>query len=100
MGMTTPALRLDPYEARPPACVSELIGWECAGWHSPEWWARHWSLTGMVNDVRARMQANGRNDWLRWAQALGEEPDGDVIRMLEADTDEQIGFAIVSAVKA
>lgn len=103
VGMTTPALRVDPYEADPPAYVSELIGWECAGWHSPEWWARHWSLTAMVTNVRARMQAGGRDDWLRWARAtraIGEDPDGGVIGMLEADIDEQIGFAVVSAVKA
>ena len=96
--MTTPALRLDPYVTTPPACVSDLIDWECAGWHSPEWWVRHWTLTPAGDRLRARMQENGKDDWLRWAKALGEG-DGTVVRMLEADRDDQIGFAIVSAVK-
>lgn len=99
LGMTTPALRVDPYEAAPPSHVTDLVSWESAGWHSPGWWARHWSLTGMVDQVCARMQVNGRDDWLRWARALGKKSTGGVARMLEADTDEQIGFAIVSAVK-
>jgi len=42
------------------------------------------------------MQPGGREDWLEWSLATGglEDP---VTRMLEADTEDQIGFALVSA---
>ena len=99
LGMTTPALRDDPYRVPPPASVTEVVGWEAASWHSPEWWATHWELTGLVTDVRARMQEGGRDDWLVWSRALGEDEDGTITRMLLADSDDQLGFALVSARK-
>jgi cyclopropane fatty-acyl-phospholipid synthase-like methyltransferase len=99
IGMTTPALRTDPYEGSPPAYVTEVFGWEVAGWHAPEWWATHWRLSGLVDNIRARMQERGREDWLRWSRALGEDEEGPVVSMLEADNDNQIGFSIVSATK-
>jgi cyclopropane fatty-acyl-phospholipid synthase-like methyltransferase len=98
IGMTTPALRTDPYDDPPPSYVTEAIGWETAGWHSPQWWATHWQLSGLVINITARSQEHGREDWLRWSRALGE--DGPVMTMLKADSDHrQIGFSVVSATK-
>lgn len=99
VGMTTPALRRDPYDEPPPGYVVDLAGWEAAAWHSPEWWATHWNLTGLVEDVTARMQPDGRENWLLWARASGEEDDGAVTRALRQDADGLIGFALVSARK-
>jgi cyclopropane fatty-acyl-phospholipid synthase-like methyltransferase len=99
LGMTTPALRDDPYQVQPPAHVTDLVGWEAAGWHAPDWWVTHWQLSGLVDNVNARMQKGGREDWLIWSRALGEDQDGAVTRMLLADTEGQIGFALVSATK-
>lgn len=99
IGMTTPALRTDPYESSPSACVTEVIGWEAASWHAPEWWATHWRLSGLVDNITARMQERGREDWLRWSRALGVDENGSVVNMLDADHDNQIGFSIVSATK-
>ncbi|ACQ80891.1 Methyltransferase type 11 [Beutenbergia cavernae DSM 12333] len=99
VGMTTPALRTDPYESDPPGYVTDVVGWETAGWHAPQWWARHWELTGLVDGVVARLQDGGRDDWVRWCRALGDGPDAPVRRMLEADTAEELGFAVVSARK-
>ncbi len=99
LGMTTPALRDDPYQVQPPAHVTDLVGWEAAGWHAPDWWVTHWQLSGLVDNVNARMQEGGREDWLIWSRALGEDQEGAVTRMLLADTDGQIGFALVSATK-
>jgi SAM-dependent methyltransferase len=99
LGMSTPALRDDPYEITPPACVTDLVGWEAAGWHAPGWWATHWQLSDLVTDVKARMQDGGREDWLIWSRALGEAPDGAFVRMLVALTTDQIGFALVTATK-
>ncbi len=99
LGMTTPALRDDPYQVQPPAHVTDLVGWEAAGWHAPDWWVTHWQLSGLVDNVKARMQDGGREDWLIWSRALGEDQDGAVTRMLLADTEGQIGFGLVSATK-
>lgn len=97
-GMTTPALR-DPYRVDPPAYVADLVGWEAAAWHAPEWWATHWQLSGLVENVMARMQDGGRDDWLIWSRALGKGQDASVTRMLLADTTGQLGLALVSATK-
>jgi cyclopropane fatty-acyl-phospholipid synthase-like methyltransferase len=102
IGMSTPALRVDPYEGPVPASVSALVGYEAAAWHSPSWWQRHWELGGLLEDVQARWQTGGRDDWLAWAragcEARGESSDA-VVEMLEQDSDEQIGFTLISARK-
>lgn len=96
LAVSTPALRTDPYEQQPPPHVRQVVGWEAAAWHSPAWWATHWELTGLLEDVRARMQPGGREDWLRWSLATGG-PGDPVARMLQADTAGEIGFALVSS---
>lgn len=104
IGMSTPALRTDPYVGEVPDYVHQVAGWEAAGWHSPEWWRRHWELSGLLEDIRARWQIGGRDDWLLWARAGGEQngPVGSesVIHMLEQDTEEQLGFTLISATKS
>jgi SAM-dependent methyltransferase len=103
IAMSTPALVTDPYEGAVPDYVRELAGWEAACWHSPQWWHRHWELSGLVGDIRARRQAGGRDDWLLWTRAGGEQkgPVGAdaVLTMLVSDVSEQLGFALVSATK-
>jgi SAM-dependent methyltransferase len=104
LAMSTPALRIDPYDGHLPDYVREVAGWEAAAWHSPDWWRRHWELSGLVHDVRARWQLGGRDDWLLWAQSGGERggPAGAdaVIRMLLLDVDEQLGFTLIGATKS
>ena len=104
LAMSTPALRIDPYDGPIPDYVREVAGWEAAGWHSPDWWRRHWELSGLVHDIRARWQLGGRDDWLLWAQSGGEHegPVGAdaVARMLELDVDEQLGFTLIAATKS
>jgi SAM-dependent methyltransferase len=99
LGITTPALFEDPYQVRPPACVTALFGWEAAAWHAPDWWATHWQLSGLVDNVHARMQAGGGEDWLIWSRALDGDRESPVTRMLQADATGQIGFALVTATK-
>jgi SAM-dependent methyltransferase len=103
LAMSTPALRIDPYEGPVPDYVQELAAWEAACWHSPQWWQRHWELSGMVHDIRARWQTGARDDWLLWVRTRGEGNGpvsaSSVIRMLELDVDEQLGFTLISAVK-
>lgn len=100
IGITTPALSIDPYVQAPPAQVTALVGWEAAAWHAPEWWQRHWELTGLLTDVTARMQTGSRDDWILWARAAGDTDTGPLLTMLTSLDPDEIGFALVSAVKA
>jgi SAM-dependent methyltransferase len=99
IALSTPALSVDPYEQPPPAAVTSLVGWEAAAWHAPDWWRRHWELTGLVTEVTARLQPGSRDDWIRWARASGESDDGPLLTMLTSMGVDEIGFALVSATK-
>lgn len=100
LAMSTPALRSDPYAEPVPPLVRAAVGWESAAWHTPSWWARHWELSGLLDDVCARWQRGGGQDWLLWARArqahLGETGPDPVIDMMAADATEQIGIALVT----
>jgi SAM-dependent methyltransferase len=98
IAISTPSLRVDPYESPPPEAVTALVGWEAAAWHAPEWWQRHWALTGLVANVTARMQDGSRDDWIRWALAAGQ-PEEALLAMLRSLGPTDIGFALVSATK-
>jgi cyclopropane fatty-acyl-phospholipid synthase-like methyltransferase len=100
IAISTPALKVDPYLHEPPEQVSALIGWEAAAWHAPDWWRRHWELSGLVEEVTARMQPGSRDDWMRWARATGAGDGDPLLTMLASVAPDGIGFALVSAVKA
>jgi len=68
IGMSTPALGTDPYLSPSPAQLTAVVGGEAAAWHAPDWWRRHWELTGHVTDITARMQDGSRDDWILWEQ--------------------------------
>ena len=99
IAISTPALAVDPYLQAPPDAVTAVVGWEAAAWHTPDWWRRHWELTGLVTEVSATMQPGGRDDWTAWARAGGEAEDGPLLLMLSSMGADQIGFALVSAIK-
>jgi len=99
IGMSTPALRNDPHVQKPLAQVTALAGWEAAAWHTPEWWRKHWDLTGMLTNVTAQLQPGSRDDWILWARASGDA-GGQLLAMLTSMAADEIGFALVSAVKA
>jgi SAM-dependent methyltransferase len=101
IGMSTPALSIDPYLRPPPTQVTALVGGEAAAWHAPEWWRRHWELTGLVTDVTARMQPGSRDDWILWEQASNDASSGErLITALRSLAPDEIGFALVCATKA
>ncbi|GAA4421256.1 hypothetical protein GCM10023169_13930 [Georgenia halophila] len=104
LAMSTPALRPDPYEAGIPRHVRDVVGWEAAAWHAPDWWRRHWELSGLLTPVEARWQEGGRDDWLTWSRACrdrrGATGTDPVVEMLEADAEERLGFALVTGRKA
>ena len=101
IGVSTPGLRTDPYEGAVPAGVSEVVGFEAAAWHSPEWWQRHWELTAMVDEVNASWQPRGYENWLLWAEAVREHADDDsedrVLNMLRQDGGRELGFVLLTA---
>ena len=66
--------------------------------HTPEWWRRHWELSGLLEDIEASWLPDGLENWILWARAVrevkGAEEDP-VIELLQ-ESDGQIGF--VSAI--
>jgi len=74
-----------------------VLGYEAAAWHAPDWWRRHWELSGLLEDVRAWWQEDGHNNWLLWARAVaahrGAGEDA-VLETLEADGGDEIGFVL------
>jgi SAM-dependent methyltransferase len=99
IGMTTPGLKADPYEARVPANVQSLFGFEAATFHTPEWWRRHWELSGLLEDIDASWLPDGLENWILWSTAVrdvkGTEEDP-VLEMLQTADGQQLGF--VSAI--
>jgi SAM-dependent methyltransferase len=101
IGMTTPGLEPDPYEAEVPENVSTLFGYEVGAWHSPDWWRRHWELSGLLERIEASWLPDGRENWILWARAVREFKGADkdpVLAMLH-ETDRQIGFVSATARK-
>ncbi len=103
IGMATPAMRRDARELDAiPAHIQAVVGWEALAWHSEARWEQQWRLGGLVKAIEARLQPDGWSDWLRWERALfanGEVGSQAPIEMLEADGEELLSFAIVSAAK-
>jgi ubiquinone/menaquinone biosynthesis C-methylase UbiE len=103
IGMSTPALRVDPYDEPVPAFIWDVFGHEVGAWHSPAWWQRHWELSEQLEDVHSRWQEGGRDDWLLWQRAnlayKGGDEDSEVIDILEQDVDELLGFTLISGRK-
>jgi SAM-dependent methyltransferase len=97
IGMATPAMRREVRElGEIPEHIRSLVGWEALAWHTAEWWRFGWEVTGLVDDVVARLQDRGWEDWLIWAEVGGSAPTVD---MLRADGGELLTFALVSARK-
>jgi SAM-dependent methyltransferase len=100
IGMTTPGLEPDPYEADVPDAVWSLWGHEVAAWHTPKWWRRHWELSGLLEGIESAWLPDGRENWIRWVEAVqsvSEEGEAEVLDLLEGDTGAQIGFVSVTA---
>src|SRR5439155_27091681 len=102
IGMTTPGLRPDPYEGEVPAKIWSLFGYEVAAWHTPDWWRRHWELSGLIDGIESAWLPNGREYWIRWAEAiqtLSGKDERAVLDLLEGQAGAQMGFVSVTARK-
>ncbi len=99
IGIGMPALATDAYAKPPPAPVTAVVGGDAAAWHAPEWWQRHWELSGLLTDVTARMQNGSRDDWILWVEASDDVNRGSMLSMLTSMAPDEIGFALVSGTK-
>ena len=97
---TTPGLEPDPYEADVPDAVWSLWAPEVAAWHTPEWWRRHWELSGLLEGIESAWLPDGRENWIRWVEAVQSvsgEGEAVVLDLLEGETGAQMGFVSVTA---
>lgn len=99
IAISTPGLVHDPYQRDPPAAVTDLLGWEAAAWHAPQWWQQHWQLSGLVDHIHARFQPGSHQSWLEWSRAVGGEDDPSTA-MLKAVTADHVGLVLVTARRA
>lgn len=97
LGVATPGMteEIRTLGAIPPH-IEAMAGWEAIAWHTPDWWRYLWSITGLVEVLEARLQPDGHQDWLLWAQAEDHTP---TIDMLKADAAHLLSFALLTARK-
>ena len=101
IGMTTPGLEPDPYKADVPGSVCSLWGHEVAAWHTPEWWRRHWELSGLLEGIETSWQRDAVENWILWARAVREVKGvkEDVLLEILHEHGRQIGFVSATARK-
>ena len=75
----------------PPAHLRHWWEPSLACLHSPEWWHRHWSRSGIVDVERADAMDEGWRLWLRWQRAVAPDNEPE-IQALEADRGRYLGY--------
>ena len=82
----------------PPPHLARWWQWEFCSFHTPDWWRRHWSKTGLLTVETADWMPDGKALWSEWnrttAPMIGErgalaDAEAD---MLDADTEGLLGF--------
>ena len=71
-----------------------------AAWHTPEWWRRHWELSGLLEGIESAWLPDGLENWVRWVEAVQSvsgEGEAGVLDVLEGETGAQMGFVSVTA---
>lgn len=104
IGIVVPGLAAELDDGLPEHLVQH---WEPEFWsfHSPAWWHRLWSRSGVVTDVRADLLENGWRDWLAWSEVVLDVTEDEFARrmgereveMLRADAGRNLGFTRVTA---
>jgi SAM-dependent methyltransferase len=56
----------------PPEPLHPYWEWEFCSFHSPSWWHRHWSKTGLVEVERADSLAGGWQLWAEWSEGCAQ----------------------------
>ena len=74
--------------------------WDFWSFHSPQWWRRHWELSGLLEGIESAWLPDGRENWIRWVEAVQSvsgEGEAAVLDLLEGETGAQMGFVSVTA---
>jgi cyclopropane fatty-acyl-phospholipid synthase-like methyltransferase len=105
LGIVVPGLRPEP-SALPPPQLSRYWDWDFCSFHSPQWWSRHWTKTGLLAVQEAWWLPGGHDLWLEWAlvaddyaRSKGLPPYEREVALLLADHDRLLGFTLAIAVK-
>ena len=87
-----------------PDAIKPWWEWDFCCFHSPEWWRKHWSKTGLVTVETSDWMEDGHDLWLDWYRAVlplltgfHAKSSADGIAMLEADAEKLFGFTRVIA---
>jgi SAM-dependent methyltransferase len=103
LAVVVPGLREEP-DVIPPPGLAEVWDWDFCSFHSPAWWRRHWEKTGLAQVHLAQWLDGGHELWRRWDQATaafatsrGEQPYVGDRALLDADTEQQVGFCLLVA---
>ena len=89
------------YEGEVPAKVWSLWGYEVAAWHTPDWWRRHWELSGLLEGIETSWQHDAVENWILWARALREVNGAqeDPLLAILHENYRQLGFVSATARK-
>lgn len=102
IGVIVPGLREEIGE-HIPTHLKEFWQWEFYSFHSPTWWRRHWSKTGLVSVELADLDPDGWQVWLRWEKLIAKLESDDSARkeaeMLSLDAGRNLGFTRIVARK-
>jgi cyclopropane fatty-acyl-phospholipid synthase-like methyltransferase len=105
LGIVVPGLRQE-LSAFPPPQLSRYWDWDFCSFHSPEWWARHWTKTGLLAVQDAWWLQDGHDVWLNWAQIVDDHARSKGLpahereaALLRADHDRLLGFTLAIAAK-
>jgi cyclopropane fatty-acyl-phospholipid synthase-like methyltransferase len=90
----------------PPRHLAPFWDWAFASFHTPSWWQRHWSKTGLMTVEIADALSNASKLWLEWNELCAEHgPEklrdifGREAEMLRVDNGRTLGLTRVVARK-
>lgn len=105
LGIAVPGLH-EELATLPPPHLSRYWDWDFCSFHSPEWWSRHWTNTGLLDVREAWWMPDGHDLWLEWAQIADDylrskslQPYEKEVALLQADHDHLLGFTLAIATK-
>jgi SAM-dependent methyltransferase len=102
IGIVVPGVREELTET--PEHLKSWWDWEFCSFHSPEWWKRHWSKTGLVEVETTDAMPDGWKHWMDWCEICadaGVHKEGSLreAEMLRTDQGKTFGFTRVVARK-
>lgn len=65
------------------------------GFHSPQWWRRHWERTGIVEVDLADSMPDGWQRWLDWQRFIAPDNEAEILA-LEADQGDYLGYVCLA----